>query len=313
MTDPTLPADDEIVSAVLDGEATVDERARFDADPTADERLARFAAVARRVAAPVPVDPQQRERAIARALDASDLVPGASAPDHTPRPPDALAAQRARRSARIGPLLAAAAAVVVVMIGLGALLRSTGPTDQLATGSVAADSSTEPTAATSGGADADGNLTRPQEASPPAAADESAPTTTVVPATDAAGAPVDAAAPQAITFGEVGSPGQLRTLVLDVVGDRDPLPTTAPPTAPGAPDPSRSTAGFGDACEATVRRTDPEVGPTVVAGTATFEGRDAVVYAFAIDRAAHPAANGSLRIYALGAQDCAPLSVQTIR
>ena len=38
--------DDELVSAVLDGEATADERSRVAADPALSARLAEFAAVA---------------------------------------------------------------------------------------------------------------------------------------------------------------------------------------------------------------------------------------------------------------------------
>lgn len=316
MTDPMLPADDEIVSAVLDGEATDGERARADADPTAGERLARFADVARLVGAPVPVDPELREQAIARALDTFDVSAGTSTPERADRPPDELAVRRARRSARIGPVLAAVAAVVVVLIGVGAVLRSTGPTDTLATGSMAADSTTEPREATARGGGADDDLTRPdpQDASPPVAASEQSPTTTAMAsASDVPGATTDAGTPPVTVFGEVDSPDQLRRLVLGVVTDRRPMPTTASTTAPGSPDQNRSTSTFAGTCETPARQSDAELGPTVVVGTATFEGRAASVYAFAIDRTVHPAANGSLRIYALDAQDCATLSVQTVR
>jgi len=45
--------DDELVSAVLDGEATAEERARVAADPVLSARLAEFTAVAEAVGAPV--------------------------------------------------------------------------------------------------------------------------------------------------------------------------------------------------------------------------------------------------------------------
>src|SRR4051794_26329961 len=61
MTDPTSLPDDELVSAVLDGEATADERARVAADPVLSARLERFDEVRRRVAAPVAVPAAGRE------------------------------------------------------------------------------------------------------------------------------------------------------------------------------------------------------------------------------------------------------------
>src|SRR5688572_8576296 len=109
MTDAMLPPDDELVAAVLDGEATADERARVEADPALRARLAQFAEVRRRVAAPVTVPPDARERAMAAALAEADRLAGAVGPmtaptPHVapspppapvaPRPPDELAARR---------------------------------------------------------------------------------------------------------------------------------------------------------------------------------------------------------------------------
>src|SRR5690349_6571253 len=119
MTEPTPRPDDELVSAVLDGEATADERARVEADPAARARLAELTTVRDRVAAPVTVPADARERAISAALGAFDQASSpAAAPESGPAtsgPPDQLAARRARRSGSGGRYLAAAAAVVVVL------------------------------------------------------------------------------------------------------------------------------------------------------------------------------------------------------
>jgi hypothetical protein len=68
MNDPSRP-DDELVAAVLDGEATPGERARVEADPALQARLAEFRRAAALVATEVPPAPiEARNRAIAVAL-----------------------------------------------------------------------------------------------------------------------------------------------------------------------------------------------------------------------------------------------------
>lgn len=70
---------DELVSAVLDGEATDDEVARVEADPTLRARRDELGRVAAAVASPVtPASAADRDRAIAAALAVADGVPAPS-------------------------------------------------------------------------------------------------------------------------------------------------------------------------------------------------------------------------------------------
>lgn len=77
MTDPFRP-DDELVSAVLDGMATLDERARVDADPVLRARLEELAGVRAALAEPHAPAPADRERAVRAALAAAPVraLPG---------------------------------------------------------------------------------------------------------------------------------------------------------------------------------------------------------------------------------------------
>src|SRR5262245_53015203 len=114
MTEPFRPAD-ELVSAVLDGEATPDERARVEADPVLRARLEELQAASALVASPVePQDELGRERAIRLALA-----------EH--RRPDAVAAslQRAHRRTTRGNWLTAAA-VIALLVASGFLLSRLG-------------------------------------------------------------------------------------------------------------------------------------------------------------------------------------------
>jgi hypothetical protein len=100
--EPTRP-DDELVSAVLDGAATPEERARVEADPRLRSRLEEFRQVAALVGeAPEPPSVLDRQRTLAAARRAAGL-PSA-------RPP--------RRT----PLVLKVAAALVLVVGLGALV-----------------------------------------------------------------------------------------------------------------------------------------------------------------------------------------------
>jgi len=71
MTEPPR-TDDEVVSAVLDGEATPEERARVDGDAVLARRLAHFRSVSDVVGGPVsPVDAATRDESIDRALQSA--------------------------------------------------------------------------------------------------------------------------------------------------------------------------------------------------------------------------------------------------
>ena len=119
MTDPFRP-DDELVSAVLDGEATPEERARVEADPVLSARLAEFTAVRDAVAEPVaPPSEATRERAIEAAkVLGRELGEPASA---TVRP-----LKRRSRSADLPRFLAVAAAILLVLVTFGALASVSG-------------------------------------------------------------------------------------------------------------------------------------------------------------------------------------------
>lgn len=117
---PARPGD-ELVSAVLDGEATPEERRRVGADPALSARLGQFRTVADVLAqAPPRLDQDQREALVTAALGASEAP--------SPAPPVVLAARRASRARRFPPAGLVAAAVVVLM-ALGAVLILNGRND----------------------------------------------------------------------------------------------------------------------------------------------------------------------------------------
>jgi hypothetical protein len=119
--------DDELVSAVFDGEATAEERSRVAADPLLTERLAEFGAVADQVGGPVePVDDAIRDQAIARALTAAD---GPSAGSDAEVVGIAGARDRRRLEFSRRTLLAAAAVVGALTLAGGLLSLGDGDGD----------------------------------------------------------------------------------------------------------------------------------------------------------------------------------------
>jgi len=116
MNDIPPPIDDEVVSAVLDGEATAAERALVEGSPEGRARLEELRRAAAAVAGPVePLDAPMADELVGRALAAR---PGAAPA------PDELAARRARRGVvtrRALGAVAAVAAVVLVALGLADL------------------------------------------------------------------------------------------------------------------------------------------------------------------------------------------------
>jgi hypothetical protein len=130
MSDPTDPRDseslDELASAYVDGEATPDEVARVDADPTLLARVAELRTVAAAVAEPVDPPPAEvRDAHIAAALAAAD-----EPAERTGAPAD-LAAERAERDRHRRRLVAlsVAAAVLVAVIAVPLLARLGGGGD----------------------------------------------------------------------------------------------------------------------------------------------------------------------------------------
>lgn len=133
MNDDRSPIDDELLSAVLDGEATPDERALVEASPEALARLAQLRAAVARLAEPVaPLDAGVSARLLARALDET---PEAAVDTGPPSPPattppaarvrpvgparhDELVERRHRRRSWAGALAGVAAAVLLVVVGV---------------------------------------------------------------------------------------------------------------------------------------------------------------------------------------------------
>lgn len=131
MNDDRSPIDDELLSAVLDGEATSEERALVESSPEARARLEELRAAAARLGEPVaPLDAAVAERLLARALDEAppstpvttttvDPVVAATADlPVSPRGADELAGRRQRRRSWAGALAGVAAAVLLVVVGM---------------------------------------------------------------------------------------------------------------------------------------------------------------------------------------------------
>ncbi|GEM_PF-4458811 len=139
MTMPERP-DDELLSAIVDGEATEAERRAVEADPRARARLEEFRIVREALrASPEPIGtPPPARVAIEAALAEFDrreethtVTPGGAAVTSMTTSPS----RNRRRPAR-GPMLhrgaiaSAAAAIVLVMLGIGLVVRNGGGPDR---------------------------------------------------------------------------------------------------------------------------------------------------------------------------------------
>lgn len=278
MTDPLRP-DDELVSAVLDGEATADERARVAAEPALAARARELAAVRELVAAAVPdPDPERREAALAAARAAHRSAAADAAADAAP------AAEEGRvlafvRDPAARRFLAVAAGVLLVLLGAGALV------DRLGTDT--------------GGDDAGLALDAPTAGDGAEGADE---------AGTATGAPLD--------LGPVADEADLTTALIDAgvlpagADDRGDAPDalaegSAPTTTVEAGGPGATIApvpGDGTDCQVRLEEADPARAGVLVTGTATYAGTPAVVYVFGT-------ADGGRQVVVVSAAGCAVLTV----
>lgn len=325
MTDPIPRPDDELVSAVLDGEATPDERALVEADPAARRRLAELRRVRDLVAAPVPVAGSVREAAIAAALAQFDGAAGPTggADPHPAAPtdrfvvPDQLATRRARRQGGNGArILAAVAAIVVLVIGTSVVLRILNPPADVTVASTAQSAEIPAPDVAAGGSGSSGAAEADRQ-------DENAVTSTTVtldadamdttlPATTAAPDDATTSTIETVELGPVASNRDLRDRVLTIV-DQQATREQADPRSTGPEVSRRPALDALVSCASYLDAIDPELDQLLAVANATYGGQPTAVFAFRIDRAAYPAANGSVRIYAVDPVTCTTRTVLTVR
>ena len=275
--DPRRP-DDELVSAVLDGEATPAERARVEADPVLRARLDEFAAVRDQVAAPVaPRSEAARDAAIAAAV--------AEAGERRRHRANVV---HLRRRQEIPRFLAAAAAVLLVLGGFGYLASQIDRTGDDSGDAAAGGESSEDTAST--------------------AADEDA-----FSAEDSAGG--DGGAEAATAEGQFGAPSprslppvadedELReTLRTDAFEASPDSPATEPstPTTSILPSDAVETRGGSLGCQRALERADTTLTGLLLKATTEYAGVPAVVYVFG-------QADGGRRVIVVTDATCVPLA-----
>ena len=287
MTDPFRP-DDDLVAAVLDGEATPEERARVEADPVLAARLAEFEAVRDLVATPVqPASSADREKAVAAAKVAirhqADVVP--------------FAAVRRQETTRF---LTAAAIVLVVLFGVGFLATQMGD-----------DAGSEDSAA-SGSGDDDAGGAESAELSDQAgdAADQGA-------ADDETGDASSYAALNGVDLGAVRDAQALRAAIAersaafepssdpeanpDNAGTATTTATTDDTTLPEESPVVEGATGDSTECQAGLDAVDPGLSGLLVQATADYAGTPAVVYVFGT-------AAGGRRVIVVSMADCRTLA-----
>ncbi len=127
--DPRTPAsgpagaDDELVTAVLDGEATEAEVDRVRSDPALAARLEQFRQAAAALADPPPPLPDDQRRAVLEGALAAGRDAGEG--PQAPKPVGPIAPRRSRR--HVPPaFLVAAAVIVMVAVGLALVLNGRG-------------------------------------------------------------------------------------------------------------------------------------------------------------------------------------------
>ena len=267
--------DDEVVSAVLDGEASPDEDARVAGDPALRARLGELRAVAERVAAPVTPHASLDDLLDSALAVADTGSPSRSTP--TSASPSNLAAgvldlERARRTReRRHRLLAVAAVVAAVALAVPLLgsLRS-GDTDSSETAGRFSSVGTSVNAADGESAPSDlGDDDAGTAAGSGAASDsasESGPATTV------AGAPASTSPPTAATAtGGLGALGDFPD-----AGSLVAVVRAMPAAGVAELDAADSARTSDPVCDALVAGLDP-AGTSVTSGTATLLGQPVVV------------------------------------
>lgn len=327
MTPPDLPLDDGpldddtlALHAVVDDEATAEQRRRVARDP---ELVARVAALRNAVAAVAePVEPPPadvlaalRQRAVA-ALDQpdDDLAPADDEDLVVPPPPPPvrdLGTARARRRRQLPPLPAVAAVVVLlVVVGVGLLVAGTSTDDSgdRASSGLAADSDDAAEggaeATTAGGPDAMSAEDRPADA----LRDE-----LLARSTARYGSQEDLEADlRRVDVDTLALAGSVPAPTDDASGEAAST-TTAPPTTSGG-----STEGAGTnasafasdpvatRCDSVLRAAEPDLDPAVAATLVEVDGVPVLILSNPTE--VSDQAPSGLRLTVLNAVDCSPRS-----
>lgn len=265
--------DDETLNAVLDAEAGAEEIDHARSCSECSPRLARLAAVAVAVSAPVdPPTAERRRAAVAHALtvgmqagERSD--PGDEQPSSGAAEPDLLTERRLRSRRRGAGWIAAAASVAALAMAVPLLNRSP-----------ASDSQDQATGSASELSDAAGDV--------------------------AGDCPTCGSARTAFVDG--GDLGDLDQPGLDALTETlgHEIATPAPPAQPES---NAALAGPTERCATAARERDPDLGSLVYAARARYDGVDTVVLGF------HPAgsdttAPGRAVVFVLDAHNCTQLA-----
>ena len=286
MTDPFRP-DDDLVAAVLDGEATPEERARVEADPVLAARLAEFEAVRDLVATPVqPASSADREKAVAAAKVAirhqADVVP--------------FAAVRRQETTRF---LTAAAIVLVVLFGVGFLATQMGDD---AGGEDSAASGSEDDA---GGAESAELTDQAGDAADQGAADDGSEDASSYAALNGVdlGAVRDAQALRAAIAERSAAfePSSDPEANPDNAGTATTTATTDDTTSSAESPVVEGATGDSTECQAGLDAVDPGLSGLLVQATADYAGTPAVVYVFGT-------AAGGRRVIVVSMADCRTLA-----
>ncbi len=258
--DPTDGTDDELVSAVLDGEASADEVARVRSDPALAARLEEFRRAAAALAAQPPLPAAERRALLDRALDDTadgrDLAPG------TP-PPGPVAPPGPRRPRRLPPApLVAAAVIVLVAVGVALILTGQGGDTNRASTKQSSGAATDTGAASRA---APGDASAAGGVGPHGLPETASPTTTA-----------GGAAPPVPYLGTFADGDQLRSALAPL--DPAQLQPSSPPPSTAAPAPY--TSAQLQRCAQVPRGYEPQLGPPLAYAQADVAGDRVVVISF---------------------------------
>jgi len=236
-----LPPEQPDVDAVLDGEATPEQRARVAADPELARALAARTWVRDELAAVPPLPPDVAERALAAALEAADARQAYLAADREAEERRAVLPLRRRWGGILAPAagwIGAAAVVIALVVGGARVLGSgDGGGDSTASAPTARPEQLA-ASATTGGA---GSAAPPERSTaaggPPAEADDAARSGAGTTLAAGAGPTTPLALPAVDDLGAFDDPDALRR-ALEAAGlTRDaPVATALAPAACPAPD-----------------------------------------------------------------------------